>query len=207
MHYDALVMHRPEDLARAVGDRVKHERLSRQWTLDDLAQAAGLSRRVVVNVEQAATNPSLATLLRLSEALGVGLPSLVEPPTQRTFRVTHSGEGSPLWRGEHGGRGVLVANADTPDALELWDWTLQPGESRASEAHRPGTREMLQMREGTLTLQIDGENVELTTGDAISFVGDRPHTYSNQHVHPARFCLAVFEPGAAPPSRTEDSHA
>ncbi len=33
---------------------------------------------MLVNVEQGSTNPSIATLLRLSDALGVGLPALVD---------------------------------------------------------------------------------------------------------------------------------
>ena len=68
------------NLALVIGARVKQERQARRWTLDQLAEAAGVSRRMVVNVEQGAANPSVGTLLRLSNALGVGLPALVEPP-------------------------------------------------------------------------------------------------------------------------------
>ena len=65
---------------RAIGARVRQERQSRRWTLDQLAEAAGVSRRMLVNVEQGTANPSVGTLLRLSDALGIGLPALVEPP-------------------------------------------------------------------------------------------------------------------------------
>jgi transcriptional regulator with XRE-family HTH domain len=51
-------------LASAIGVRVKHERQARRWTLDRLADAAGVSRRMVVNVEQGVANPSVGTLLR-----------------------------------------------------------------------------------------------------------------------------------------------
>ncbi|GAA3269647.1 helix-turn-helix transcriptional regulator [Paenarthrobacter aurescens] len=67
-------------LSLAIGARVKQERQSRGWTLDQLADAAGVSRRMIINVEQGAANPSVGTLLRISDALGVGLPSLVESP-------------------------------------------------------------------------------------------------------------------------------
>ena len=67
-------------LAVAFGSRVRQERQSRGWTLDQLAEAAGVSRRMVVNVEQGAANPSVGTLLRISDALGIGLPALVAPP-------------------------------------------------------------------------------------------------------------------------------
>ncbi|HSK34316.1 MAG TPA: helix-turn-helix transcriptional regulator, partial [Propionicimonas sp.] len=64
-------------LAAAIGARVKQQRQSRRWTLDQLAETAGVSRRMLVNVDQGATNPSVATLLRISDALGIGLPALV----------------------------------------------------------------------------------------------------------------------------------
>src|SRR5688572_5039478 len=81
-------------LASAIGARVRHERQARRWTLDQLAGAAGVSRRMVVNVEQGAANPSVGTLLRISDALGVGLPALVEPPDPTAVRVTRHGEGA-----------------------------------------------------------------------------------------------------------------
>ena len=104
------------NLASAIGVRVKQERNSRGWTLDQLAEAAGVSRRMVVSVEQAAVNPSVGTLLRLSDALGVGLPALVEPPETKSVKVTRRGEGATLWSGEGGGRGVLVAGTTPPAA-------------------------------------------------------------------------------------------
>ena len=50
------------------------------WTLDRLAEVAGVSRSMLVNIEQGAANPSVGILLRISDALGIGLPALVEPP-------------------------------------------------------------------------------------------------------------------------------
>ena len=117
-------------LASAIGDRVRAERRSRNWTLDQLAEAAGVSRRMVVSVEQGAVNPSVGTLLRLGDALGIGLPALVEAPGSRSVTVTRSGEGAVLWSGTGGGRGVLVTAAGPPDVVELWDWVLGPGDRR-----------------------------------------------------------------------------
>ena len=37
-------------LAVAIGARVRHERQARRWTLDQLAEAAGVSRRMLVTV-------------------------------------------------------------------------------------------------------------------------------------------------------------
>jgi transcriptional regulator with XRE-family HTH domain len=193
-------------LAEAIGARVRHHRRARNWTLDHLAEAAGVSRRALVNVEQGTANPGVATLLRLSDALGVGLPALVEPPTAAAVTVVRSGEGAVLWSGRSGGRGVLVAGSEAPDVLELWDWTLAPGDRHATEAHARGTRELVHVRQGRLTLQVGDETVGLARGDAASFRGDEPHEYRNEGTAAARFSLAVFEPDVGRAPRSEGHH-
>jgi transcriptional regulator with XRE-family HTH domain len=193
-------------LATAIGGRVRQERQSRGWTLDQLAEVTGVSRRMVVNVEQGAANPSVGTLLRISDALGIGLPALVDSPQPKPVRVTRSGDGATLWSSASGGRGVLVAGTESPDVVELWDWTLAPGDRHWSEAHAPGTKELLQVREGSISVVVAGETFVLGAGDAVSFPGDVEHSYANPGNEPSAFSLAVFEPGVGAGHRPE-AHA
>ncbi len=199
-------------LASAIGSRVKRERRARGWTLDQLATSAGVSRRLLVTVEQGGANPSVATLLRISAALGVGLPTLVEPPASaQPVSVTRRGEGAVLWTGEAGGRGVMLAGTQPPDVVELWDWTLGPGDRLTSEAHLPGTVELLQVLEGDLVLEVDGTAVRLAPGDAARFRGDVAHAYANPATQPgatpSRFSLVVAERGTpAAPAPGAEGH-
>ena len=193
-------------LAEVIGHRIRDERSARRWTLDQLATAAGVSRRMLVNVEQGAVNPSVGTLLRISDALGIGLPSLVEPPQPRGVVVTRDGDGAALWTSGSGGRGVLVAGTAPPDVLELWDWTLAPGDVHAAEAHAPGTHELLQVQQGAVMIEVGDDSFTLARGDAIAFPGDVVHAYANRRTRTARFTLAVFEPrvgtGLGPDARS-----
>ncbi|RNE67378.1 helix-turn-helix domain-containing protein [Cryobacterium tepidiphilum] len=188
-------------LAEAIGARIKNERQARRWTLDRLAEVAGLSRRTVVAMEQGAANPSVGSLLRISDALGIGLPALVEPPSLKPVKVTRRGEGATLWRSGSGGCGVLVAGTEPPDVVELWDWTLAGGDRHDSEAHAAGTRELIQVQEGCLLIEAAGQSVTLEAGDAMGFPGDAAHAYINPGQASARFSLVVFEPGVGSPAR------
>lgn len=192
-----------ESLARSIGERVKQERKAREWTLDHLAEAAAVSRRMVVNVEQGAVNPSIGTLLRLSDALGIGLPSLVETPEPPATKLVRSGESPVLWSGERGGRGRLVVGTEPPDVVELWDWELGPGDRHESEAHAAHTRELAHILDGAIVIEVGGERHELGTGDALTFFGDADHSYFNPHDEPARFALTVYEPGVGTRHRSE----
>src|SRR6266700_6185092 len=145
-----------DERGKLIGGHVRQCRTERGWTLDQLAERSGVSRRMLVNIEQGSVNPSIATLLRVSDALGIGLPILVDVDRSAALRVTRSGQAPVLWRGASGGSAVLVAGTEPPDVVELWDWTLGPGDHHMSEAHTPGTKELLQVQQGTITVEVAG---------------------------------------------------
>ena len=184
------------NLAAAIGRRVRDRRVERGWTLDQLAERSGVSRRMVVNVEQGSSNPSIATLLRLSDALGVGLPALVDVYQEPALQVTETGHAPVLWRGPSGGQGALVAGTEPPNVVELWDWTLEPGEAHDTESHTAGTRELLLVLSGQLKLHVGPQVVLLEAGQSAAFRGDTGHGYANPaRSGPAtRFCMTVFQP-------------
>jgi transcriptional regulator with XRE-family HTH domain len=184
-----------ERIPAEVGARVRTARTLRGWTLDQLAEHSGVSRRMIVNVEAGTSNASIATLLRLATALHVSLADVVSDVSPReVIVVTGPADREPLWRGSAGGRALMVASADTPDMLELWDWTMQPGDEYESEAHRPGTRELLHVIDGRLRLTVDEDNRELGEGEAASFDAGVPHRYANEGKVPLRFMMTVLEP-------------
>src|SRR5262252_3023954 len=186
-----------DSVARAIGGRVRQGRAGRGWTLDQLAERSGVSRRMLVSIEQGSANPSITTLLRVSDALGIGLPALVNLDRPARLRVTLAGAAPVLWRGEAGGQAVLVAGTEPPGVTELWDWTLGPGESHCSEAHTAGTRELLLVLDGQLELRVGQHAEVLAIGDSASFAGDLVHEYVNTGSAVTRFALTVFEPAVS----------
>ena len=58
--------------------RLKELREERNWTQQKLAEKAKLSFNAITKIEQgAAKHPTLKTLLKLTEAFGIGLDELV----------------------------------------------------------------------------------------------------------------------------------
>ena len=194
-------------LTRLIGERVRQERQARQWTLDQLAEVSDVSRRMLINIEQGMANPSIGILLKLSDALGVGLSALVDSSEPAAVKLTRSGTGPVLWSGEAGGRAVLVASTGPPDVVELWDWTLGPGDRHVSDAHAAGTHELLHVLQGAVVIEVADQSVTLETGDALSFPSDLAHAYGNPAASAARFALSVFEPAVGTTPRKGISHA
>src|SRR5919201_4432733 len=130
----------PALVTLAVGRHVRAERSRRAWTLDELAARSGVSRGMLVQVEQARSNPSIATICRLADALGVSVAALVEAPEIPTARVVRADEGVVLWTGAPGSAFRLLVGSGTDEQVELWDARLAAGDGYAAEAHGAGTR-------------------------------------------------------------------
>lgn len=71
--------HVPVPDYRALGHEVARARRERGWSLDRLAEEAGVSRKSVINTENAHNVPTLATLHALAHGLGIPLSDLIEP--------------------------------------------------------------------------------------------------------------------------------
>src|SRR6266540_1885216 len=92
-----------DEVAAAVARNIRRRRADRGWSLDQLAQRSGVSKGMLVHLEQARTNPSLGTLCKLAETLGVSLAGLIELHEQPKVQVMPPEATVRLWSGADGG--------------------------------------------------------------------------------------------------------
>ena len=192
MHYIALPVTIDQQVMTGLARRLRDERSRRRWTLDDLAARSGISRRLLVQIEQAEANPSLTTLLKLAAALDATLTDLIaENPTTQAVSVLSERDARTLWSTPAGSTARLLVGHGP---LELWAWTLAPGDRRDSEAHRPGSVELLSVQTGSVTVHLGEQRVDIRTGDSARFEATGRHAYVNPGPTCATFNLVVFEP-------------
>lgn len=206
----------------ALAHTLRAARAERGWSLDELAARAGVSRRLLVQIEQGQTNPTIASLLAVSDALGLGLPRLLEVPDDPALQVMPAGRAPTVWHGSGGGHAELLAGTPPPDIVEVWDWRLGPGDRYGNGPHSPGTREVLHVLSGAVRVEVGDESAVLTAGDTASFAGTRPHSYSwatadgavalppasdGSDGMMARFTLVVLQPAVGPLSSSSLSES
>ena len=175
----------------------RHVRALRQacgWSLDELSGRSGVSKGMLVQIEGARTNPSVGTLCRIADAFGVTVGRLLEPAAERTVRVTRAADAPLLWRGGYGGFGRLLGGLNKPDFVELWEWRFSPHERHESPDHAPGTRELVHVLTGALTVTMDGTEHLLQPGETIDFQADKAHSYRNDGDTPVRLLMVVVMP-------------
>lgn len=59
-----------------VGNDVRQRRIDRQWTQQELADAAGVSRQSIISIEQGRYVPSLPLALQLARVFGCSTDDL-----------------------------------------------------------------------------------------------------------------------------------
>lgn len=195
--YGRLAAMQADEVATAVGRNVRALRQQRRMTIDALAAAAGVSRGTVIQVETARGNPSIGTLAGLAAALRVGVASLVDGDAEPRVVVRRDADAARLWSSPAGSQAVFRIGTDPPDVVELWDWTLRPGDGFDGEAHPMGTQEVLSVLAGRLGVRVGGTEQQLDPGDTVMFQAHAPHRYFAVGPDPVLFTMVVLQPGDA----------
>lgn len=171
----------PEFLAH-VAHNVRGRRLAAGLSQRSLADAAGVSLRMVGAIENGASSVSTSTLDRLGIVLGASLAELVanpqSPSTQQPRRLG--------WKGRYGGTGTLLSSVRAAREVETWEWRLEPSESYRAGADPQGWHVQLVVAAGQVTLLMEGEERTLRVG-AHLFASDCPHTFANRGKSQAHF--------------------
>lgn len=177
---------RPPD----VGGRLRALRKGRGLSMRALAERCDLSPNAISLIERGLTSPSVSTLHRLAQALGVHIAAFFEQPTEAVeWVVSRAGERSYL-----GDPQVLLENLGTglsQPTLEPYLVTLQPGATSGRSIITHGGQELVYCLQGEVEYEVAGNVCLLREGDALLFEARLPHRWRNPGSVPARF-LMVF---------------
>ena len=155
---------------------IRRERERTGLSMTELAKRAGIAKSTLSQLESGTGNPSVETLWALGVALDVPFSRLVDPP-RANVRVIRAGEG-PVTRSERADYSATLLASCPPNARrDIYRIEAQPGESRASDPHMPGTTEHLLLSTGRALVGPAEDPVELAPGDYIAYPGDTPHIF------------------------------
>ena len=177
-----------------VARNVRAARAGAGLSLDALAARAEVSKGALVALEGARGNPNLTTLVRLADALGRSVSSLMEDAPGEPVVIVDAGDVAPLWTGPAGGTARLLLTNPRPAPVELWRWLLHPGERHESHAHPAGVTETLTVVRGQLLLVVGGTERPLRAGTTTVFAADAPHAYEGAGRGPCELIMTVHLP-------------
>jgi transcriptional regulator with XRE-family HTH domain len=170
----------PEALTRHLGRRVKQLRSGRAWSLEALANASGVSRSMLSQIEREQANPTLAVTLRIARAFGMTLGDLLEmPDAASSITVIRADDHAYHYRSDKFCRIRTLSPLNLEKDVEFYEVQLQPGGALRSSPHFEGTREFLTVQKGQVRLESGGDAETLHPGDSASYRADVPHAIVN----------------------------
>jgi len=169
-----------EAINRDLGSRVRHLRNARGWSLESLANASGVSRSMLSQIEREKANPTLAVTLRIARAFGLSLGELLEMPgASTTVNVIRAEDHAYHYRSDKDCRIRTLSPLNLEKDVEFYEVRLQSGGALRSSAHFDGTREFITVNKGRILVESAGDSEKLNTGDSASYRSDVPHAIVN----------------------------
>jgi len=165
--------------AQLVGRRLREARHARGSTLDDVAGAAGFTKSFVSAVERGETSPSIGSLYRICDVLGISMSSLFETVAVPDANVVRRAEVQGTY---FGGEGVVnyVLSPRGERRAQVVETHIGPGGSPGTEFwSHPGELVMATVVSGTVEFRFADHSSVLHAGDTITYVPSEPHTWRN----------------------------
>lgn len=172
--------------------RVASLRKTRKLTLDQAAQATGVSRSMLSQIERGEANPTLAMSFRIAEGLGVPIGQLVgESWGGPLIDVVARDDAKSIYRDSDGCRLRTLSQLHLEKDIEFYELTLDVGASLDSSPHHRGTRELLTVAQGEIEVSVNDTVRVLRSGDTAQYPADTSHCISNKGKSQAQCFLVV----------------
>lgn len=184
-----------------IGARLKAVRRAQRRTLEEVAEASGLTKGFLSKIERDLASASVAALLRICAALGIPLASLFE--NDGAGEVVRSGQYPRI---DFGGQDLDEYQL-TPFAerrVQVLRSDIRPGGGSGPEAYAlPADVEFAYVITGRLAVGFADRTVELGPGDAFTFDASVSHTFRAEATDEITtvlwvLCPALAEAGPAP---------
>lgn len=172
-------------IARELGSfpsRLRHARQKQDMTLEELAQATGISKSTLSRLESGQRKPSLELLLPVVAALAISLDDIVNAPTiadPRVQRKASHADGRELTR--------LSQPHSEPQAFKI----VIPATEREPALRTHDGFEWIYVLDGRLRVVLGEHDIVMGPGEAAEFDTRNPHWFGSAGSGPVEI-LSMF---------------
>ncbi len=173
-------------LSGQLGKTVQRLRKAYNLSLSELSEQSGVAKSIISQIERNETNPTLATIWRLAQALDVSIERVLQGAQDEPFLEKSTKGETPILVSDDGKcRLAIIGWIKTVEWLQWYSFQADPGGQLESDAHQRGSVECLSVLEGVLEVEVAGVIETAQAGDTLRYRSDRPHVIRNQSKKPA----------------------
>jgi len=176
-----------------LGKTVQRLRKAYNLSLSELAEQSGVAKSIISQIERNETNPTLATIWRLSQALDVSIERVLTASEEEPFVEKISRGDTPILVSDDGRvRLAITGWIKTVEWLQWYDLQAEPGGALESDPHQRGSIECLSVLSGELEVEVGGAVNRARAGETLRYRCDRPHTIRNAWDAPAHATMVCI---------------
>ena len=191
-----MALYQHDAVSINVGDRLRELREARNISMRALATKSGLSANALSMIERGKASPSVSTLYKLAEALGVSITSFFGSDAQRkqvVFLKADSRARMAFTRGVFEGLG----GEQFVGRVEPFMLTLENSANSGPRTMSHTGHEFVFCLRGELEYQVERQIYHLASGDSLLFAAHLKHKWRNpgKTVATAIIVISGFEEG------------
>lgn len=180
-------------LSGQLGKQVQRLRKAYNLSLSELSEQSGVAKSIISQIERNETNPTLATIWRLAQALDVSIERVLQAADDEPFIEKSTRGDTPILVSDDGKcRLAITGWIKTVEWLQWYDFLAEPGGVLASDPHQRGSVECLSVLEGELEVEVAGVKDVARAGETLRYRCDRPHVIRNVSEKPAHATMVCI---------------
>lgn len=184
-----------DSIGERLAKRIRHERVARSWSLDDLADRAGISRAMVHRVETGGSSPTAALLGKISGAFEITMSDLFSDPSASPARQVVRAAERETWVDPGVGfrrEQISAVTSSSGGAPQITRIELPAGGRVAFPAAAYAfIDQSVWVLEGVLTLTESGERIQLGPDDCFTFGEPSDCVFENESDQPCTYVVFV----------------
>lgn len=180
-------------LSGQLGKTVQRLRKAYSLSLSELSEQSGVAKSIISQIERNETNPTLATIWRLSQALDVSIDRFLKSAEDEPFLEKSTRADTPVLTSDDGRCTLTIIGwIKTVEWLQWYDFRAEPGGALESDPHQRGSVECLSVIDGELEVEVGGSAERVQAGETLRYRCDRTHVIRNVSSAPAHATLVCM---------------
>jgi XRE family transcriptional regulator, regulator of sulfur utilization len=180
-----------ENIHKNIGENLRNIRRSRGLSLDMTAEATGVSKAMLGQIERCESNPTVTTLWKIASGLQISFSSLMaEKSTVVSFADTN--QINPIIENDGKYKVFPLFSYDPRKKFEIFIVEIAPGFQQTSDKHNEGVEEYITAMSGEIEVIIGDQPYRIQEGSALRFAADQSHSYRNTGEAPAKCQVVMY---------------
>ena len=166
-------------ITRQIATQLKHLRKNKGWSLDKTAQATGVSKAMLGQIEREESSPTIATLWKIATGLDASFSSFIHSDKDDAYAFSKQHQAA--FTHDPNMQVSTLFSFSPVTRMETFEITLTNRHEQRSSAHASGVTEHIHVLEGQLVVFQQNAWYTVNANEQFILSADAEHGYRDEN--------------------------